>query len=277
MDDFEINDNQLISYLGNSEEVTIPEGVIYIENDAFANCESITTVHLPYGLQHIGDNAFAGCTNLTHVNIPYGVTYIGEEAFLNCRSLTNVQVPNSVVHVGYDAFNGTPFISEYRNYPSDFIVLGNGILYKYRKNDSFVIIPDSVNTITRNAFEDCESLRRVIIPNSVTHIENYAFDGTPYIETYTEDYIILGDGILYQYNGFSDTITIPHGVKRIEDNLFEGMQNLTSIDIPDSVLSIGNFTFFGCSNLDIVLPSSVKQIGVHTFTGCKSVRRIKAS
>ncbi len=71
----------------------IPDSVTSIEDDAFVDCESLTSITIPNSVTSIGDGAFFGCSGLTSVTIPNSVTSIGDDAFYNCDSLTSINIP----------------------------------------------------------------------------------------------------------------------------------------------------------------------------------------
>ena len=96
-----------------------------------------------------------------------------------------------------------------------------------------------VTSIGEGAFEDCESLKSIVIPNSVTSIGEWAFQGC---ESLT-------------------SIVIPDGVTSIGDFAFAFCKSLTSIVIPNSVTSIGNFAFGECKSLTIYAEASSKPFG----------------
>ena len=84
--------------------MTIPDGVTTIGDEAFCECESLTSVTIPDSVTSIGDEAFCRCWSLTSVTIPDGVTTIGNYAFLDCKALTSVTIPRSVTSIGEYAF-----------------------------------------------------------------------------------------------------------------------------------------------------------------------------
>lgn len=86
--------------------ITIPDGVTGIGRYAFQGCSSLTSVTIPLGVTSIGGYAFYGCSNLTSVNIPEGVTSIGNNAFRDCSSLTSVTIPEGVTSIADYAFYG---------------------------------------------------------------------------------------------------------------------------------------------------------------------------
>ena len=114
-------------------------------------------------------------------------------------------------------------------------------------------IPNSVTTIGNRAFGVCSSLTSINIPNSVTTIGNWAFSDCSSLTS----------------------INIPNSVTTIENGAFSGCSSLTSINIPNSVTTIGDFAFNGCESLtSINIPNSVTTIGNWAFANCESLTSI---
>jgi len=86
--------------------VTVPEGVTFIGDEAFARCYDLTGAILPSTVTSIGEWAFKECGSLVRVTMGSFVTRIGELAFFECTSLTGVTIPGSVTYIGEDAFSG---------------------------------------------------------------------------------------------------------------------------------------------------------------------------
>ena len=174
--------------------VTIPNSVTSIGDWAFYNCTNLTSVTIPDSVTIIGSVAFSDCTSLTSVTIPDSVTSIGSAAFEGCSSLTSVTIPRSVTSIGDWAFSDCYFTSE--NFVNNsnvelddsskptivdtddkgFCIKDNELV---RMRPTYAIgevtIPNSIASIGRAAFYNCESLTSVTIPNSVTSIGSYAF------------------------------------------------------------------------------------------------------
>ena len=86
--------------------VTIPDSVTTIEYNAFYDCQNLESVTLGKNVRTIGGSAFEYCYKLASIEIPDSVKEIGSYAFYACRSLTNVTIPDSVTKIGYNAFSG---------------------------------------------------------------------------------------------------------------------------------------------------------------------------
>ena len=215
--------------------------------------------------------------DLTKYTIPESVTSIERYAFRHCSSLTSITIPNSVTSIGDGAFWGCNHLTS--------ITIGNG-----------------VTSIGEFAFYRCSSLTSITIPNSVTYIQCSAFSGCSSLKSvkvaneYCYDYVFYGDANItfYGANASDDgrcliidgelkifiakgitEYTIPESVKSIGEDAFLGCSRLTSITIPNSVKSIGKCAFYDCSSLtSITIPNSVTYIGDYAFWGCSSLTSI---
>ena len=202
--------------------VAIPNSVTTIGDGAFSYCEALTGMTIPGSVKTISGRAFSGCTSLRSVTIPNGVTVIDESLFYGCTSLTSVTIPKSVTSIGWSAFFRCSSLKS-------------------------VNIPSSVTTIDSNAFSECTRLTSVTIPNSVTSIGASSFKGCTSLTS----------------------VTIPNSVTSIGTSSFKGCTSLTSVTIPNSVTSIGSGAFKDCSALtEIKLPSALKAIESETFSNC---------
>ena len=321
------------SYLSDIHSVIIEYGVTGIGQSAFENCTNLTSVTIPNSVTDLGSDTagkqggpFMGCTGLTSITIPNSVTYIGKEAFQGCTGLTSITIPNSVTHI-YDLTfadctrltsinipNSVTFItssafknSGWYNNQADGILYLNKLLIGFKGdkptgsliiadgtlriiNDAFsncsgltsITIPNSVTSIGLRAFNGCTGLSSITIPNSVTSIEDRAFWGCTSLTS-----IIVENGNQYYDSrnncnaiidsnnqlivGCKNTI-IPNSVTSIGDEAFYGCSGMTSISIPNNVTSIGDKAFYGCSGLVyITLPSNLTSIGYEAFSHCNNL------
>ncbi len=169
INDFIIENGVLKEYVGNDEEVIIPEGIVRIGEGAFYGREDIVSVTIPDGVTSIGEKSFFGCVLLTDITIPDSVTEIGDSAFWGCESL-NVAIPDSVITIGEGAFGCCDELAD-----EDGFVIIRGVLYYYSGDSIDVVIPEGVTRIEIEAFALQEDLESVVIPASVTDIGCNAF------------------------------------------------------------------------------------------------------
>lgn len=146
-----------------------------------------------------------------------------------------------------------------------------------------VVIPESVQyednifqvtSIGVCAFRNCSGLTSVTIPNSVKSVNQYAFDDTQWYDNQPDGLVYAGK-FAYKYKGAmpSNTkITLLEGTIGIAGGAFKDCSNLISINMPNSIQSIGEWAFHGCSGLaSITIPGNVTSIGMYTFWKCSAL------
>ena len=139
-----------------------------------------------------------------------------------------------------------------------------------------ITIPNSVTSIGDNAFYDCSGLTSITIPNSVTSIEYGAFRYCMGLTSITipNSVTSIGDRAFYYCSGLT-SVDIPNSVTSIGEGTFSCCSGLTSITIPNSVTSIGRSAFYFCYGLTSVdIPNSVTSIGDYAFAECSGLTSI---
>ncbi|QRE37890.1 leucine-rich repeat protein, partial [Flavobacterium psychrophilum] len=131
----------------------------------------------------------------------------------------------------------------------------------------------AVTAIGESAFEYCNNLTSVTIPNSATSIGRYAFVGCSGLISVTipNSVTTIGDEAFADCSGLT-SVTIPNSVTDIENSAFFSCSGLTSVTIPNSVTTIGDGSFAECSGLtSVTIPNSVTTIGEGSFAGCSGL------
>ena len=186
----------------------------------------------------------------------------------------NVVIPSSVV------YNGNTY---------SVTSIGNGA-FNYCSGLTSVTIPNSVTSIGYDAFSHCSGLTSVTIPNSVTSIGTQAFYGCTSLTSVnisdlaawcnikfsgSDSNPLLFAHHLYINGNEITNLVIPNSVTSIGDYAFSGCSNLTSVTIPNSVISIGYSAFFECSGLtSVTIPNSVTSIGYSAFFECSGLTSV---
>ena len=228
-------------------ELEIPASVNYNEKD--------------YTVTAVGQSAFMYCFYLSKLTLPNTITTIGEGAFSYCQSFKgDLVIPNSVKEVGYNAFSGC----------SGF--------------DGQLIIGSSVESLGDYAFSGCAGLTGTLnLPANVTSIGSNTFGYNGF-----DAIVVDPDNSVYdsreQCNAIVETNTntlitgcknsiIPEGITDIGYCAFRGILNLTAVELPQSLVTIGENAFALCYDLtgDLTIPDLVTTIGPSAFYGCEKL------
>ncbi len=294
--EFKISNNDSVSlykYLGNSDEVEIPD--------------NITIDNYNYNVTSISFSTFKDKSSLKKVIIPNSVTSIGNFAFSECSSLESITIPfvgatlNEKIntHFGY-IFRAGIYYENSDYVPTtlkEVIITGGNSIgwYAFYNCSSLesIEIPNSVTSIGYLAFEDCSSLKSIFIPNSVTSIGGLAFYGCSSLAIYCEVsskpsgwesnwnpynrpvYWGINENNYKEENGLRYVIQDGNAI------LTRYVGNETATEIPSTiqmngktynVTSIGGYAFDGCNSLEsIVIPNGVTSIGSSVFSNCNSL------
>ena len=237
-------------------ELILDPGMTTIGSYAFANFDALTEITIPDSVTNIGTYAFYDCDGLTAFGIPDNVTAIGNDSFRNCDSLTAVTIGDSVETVGWNSFEDCAALET-------------------------VIFGESVTAVHNSAFRDCTALTSVILPESVTTIQNYAFQNCTALEsvslpaglTSIGENVFAGCPLLTSAGPADSVAAIRFGwADAIPAYAFHNCACLETVELPETVASIGTYAFYGCAALETAeLPDAVTEIGDRAFYGCAAL------
>ncbi len=247
------NKTVLIQCPSKKANVTVPQTVISIGENAFYNNEQLTSIIIPDNVVSIGKACFERCINLSTVSLGNGLTDIGDSAFHYCTKLTSIVIPDNVTSLGEYAFYSDQQLSS--------VTLGSGI-----------------TKINNSVFRDCVKLTEITIPAGVTEIDEYAFYNCFKLETvHLPNNIVSIGNSAFQYCSELTEINIPQSTRSIGDSSFYMCAALSEVDL-SQVETIGDQAFHGCTLLNTVatnnLLNSAGQIGGNAFTQCAALKSI---
>ena len=242
-----------------SGDIVIPETlggypVEEIGMSAFSNCDGITGVTFNKNIKYIGYYSFSGCDNLKRITVPNGAEVaIFNSAFSGCTKLTDVSIMNSSCIVSGTAFDGTAW---YEAQPDGDVYVGS-TYYKYKgemPENTSITIKNGTESIADYAFDYCDTLTNIVIPDSVRFIRYGAFR---------------------KCSGLT-SVSIPKNVTEIEKYTFKECTALKSVKLPENLGIINEEAFDGCSSLEsIVIPDKVNRIWDYAFHDCTSLKNVK--
>ena len=290
--------------------------VTVLGNSVFANCELLEKVVLNGTLESIPTGLFFSCNALKDMNLPATVTSIGSDSFVG-TAFESFTIPASVSTLGINVFSGmnklkaftveagndafheidgclydsdgqliaVPQGKEFENgtfvFPetvtsfASWMFNGNTTIttldlsklavtelpdhaFNYCNNLEKVILPDTLEVISEYAFSHCYKLKEVNIPASLKSIEAYAFEYSG-LETFTLPYIedLAVGNYVFRYSDLQ-SVTIAEGYTAIPNYTFQYCESLKEVNLPESLEWIGSYAFAYCSALESIdIPANV--------------------
>ena len=307
------------------EGIAIENGVETVGAFAFEGCTKVASVRLPDSLTSIEYYAFCDSARLTNV------IYDGTKEEWNAIAIDNTDEGNApllaakitctdgVVQPVYSGecgddltwtlegdvltISGTgPMYDscEWWNYRDKIteVVIEDGVTtigrwaFQYHPNLRTVRMADSVESIGAGAFHECKKLTDTGVPENLTDIGEDAYRGCDALAD-ANGFVIV-NGILFDYVGEAEKVsipayvtrisrysfwdcqsvkevTIPSGINSVVYGMFSGCENLVSVSLPDSITKIELSAFYGCKNLELTLPDSVTEVEDLAFKGCEKM------
>ena len=248
------------------KSVTMPESVTAIGSRAFSGCKSLRKIILPNDVR-IGEGAFCGCKKLADTS---GLVIFGKRVFDYAGSSGDVVIPDGVTAIEPSAF-------------------------MQNKKIVSVHLPESIESIGRNAFEKCYELQTVNIPDKVTIIEPETFRWCKKLKTIHGMKSVTAIGGEAFSNCLELRLVEAPNVTKLEFGVFRNCGELSVAHFSEAV-SVSNYSFSGCKKLadpngfvvvgsvlfdyagpggDVVIPLGVRKIHSEAFCDCTELQSAK--
>ena len=292
-------------------EVVIEDGVTEIGKDVFQGCVGLTKVTIPDSVKKIGTWSFYMCKGLKNVDIPANMEIgdssfrqsgleqvtvsggsvgnyafhrsedlkkitvncetIGEEAFSGCDYLTDITLGENVKTLGDKAFYTCDAL-ERVEIPSTVTDIGEKTFYSCPALKEAII---RAGTVKAGTFYNCRALATLVISDNATLDASFTVGNTYAKETLETVKIERGEIGISAFNSCPNLTTVELGnsVTSVGDNAFSKCTALTSVNIGDGVTSIGKNAFNGCTALTNANIGS-GAIGESAFKGCTSLDNV---
>lgn len=258
----------------NLTKITIGEGLKYIGYNAFSN-SPIKEANLPSTLRDISSYAFLGyssyCPFINDIQPENHIRYIGKVAY-QCvdRDLEEYTIKDGTVTLADELFEssqGNAF-----HIPASVEQIGNRA-FAYTQIKA---LPEmlGLKRIGGEAFYGCKNLKKLTIPETVEYIGGGAFYGCSNIWSLTYNAINAECESFMESNAPLEKIVIGDKVRRLPRGIFSGRE-FTEVALPACLERIDDYAFSGCENLTTInLSDSIRYIGDNAFYGCSSLKNI---
>jgi len=278
---FVSSDQNLFSGGAVVKELTLP-GTVTTVNSSFA-CSGLEVLNLSEGTTTITAGAFEGCTNIETVIIPRSVNRMYTNSFAANTVLLVYEgsyahqfaMSNDLLYFVYDGVNVPRIVTV------DDVVYcvmpDYAVAIAYRGTATEVAIPSTVEDINvtelRATFRNNQTLTKVTLPDTVTVIGDYTFQGCSALASVNIPDGVTKIGQCSFENCYSIAqLTLGKSVESIGNYAFKSCRTLTDISFGDSLLTIGREAFYGCSKLSkVILPHTATTIGAYAFYSCSAL------
>ncbi len=241
--------------------ITLPEGVTSIADRAFEGCSSLASITLPEGLTSIGSYAFLGCSSLENIMLPEGLIQIDNAGFKNCTKLTTITIPRNVEYIGDSAFSGCTSLKTVYNY-SCLPIKAHTTTYGNVAYYADVVYWEftDIGSCGENLNYSFDIDTKILKIQGTGPMWNYdSWDGAPWSH----------------YAGLITTVEFSDSVTSIGEYAFDGCSALTTIELPKELTHIWYSAFRDCTGLtSITIPYKVKRISYDAFYGCTNLKTI---
>ncbi len=300
-----IQNGVLLGYYGSESDITLPNTVTRINDEALKGNKKIVSVTIPGSVKDIGNNAFQGCPNLkeiifTNPDRNNNNLIIRVSAFQDCPNLTTCEIPARAYQVVGNIFKGCTSLKEVKvNAKNPYYFTQDGVLfgpalvnYQPQYEDAYTLqsypagregaytIPSTVHgkeidQIWTSGFEGAASLTDITIPASIGRLGTAAFESTGLTHVTIPDTVQQVDPAVFQNCTKLVSVKLPAGLAEIDQYMFANCISLQHVDMPYSITKINIYAFHNCTSLtSLALPKGLTSLSVGCFEKCYNLQHV---
>ena len=249
-----------------------------------------------FGVTSIAADGFLGCTNLTKVDLSK-ISALNSQAFRDCVNFAgdgngDLRLPalTSISNCAFGGYDQTECTGLKRVLDlGNIVTLPDGAniysgVFRNQINLTEVHLPETLTTIGSRCFESCSSLVNINLPSSITTISYSAFNGCTSLEIEDLSLPNLTEIQTFAFNGVRITKISNLGklisLREISwnENIFGDKTTLTLVNLPSTLISVGNYVFNGYTNAEINYNNAnITSLGTKAFYGAKKISNLNTS
>ena len=296
---------EITGYTGEETYLTIPERVnedipvSSIGSSVFAYNDSLETVIVPEGIVSIGDHSFAECTALESVSLPESLQWLGDLVFQGDIKLSEITLPANLVRIGMNPFDRCGSLEAFEiSEDNIYYLTEEGILYDRKANallaypagkaDTNYTVPEWVTDISAAAFSENGFITEITLHENITAMEGNPFCGCQNlkaiaISALNLDFEIRNNTLInrqkkeliaWLWGSDNDSYSVPSGIRSIGNEAFYKHKELQKINLPETLVYIGDAAFAESGLITVKIPNNVVSIGSNAFSGCEALETV---
>lgn len=254
---------------GSLQNVKVISGLKTVESGAFGDCKKLSAASFPDTVETIGKQAFLNSAALKEFTFPKQILTIGDNAFKG-GALTDLALPSGLTAIGVKAFDSCDFTEAV--IPDSVTSISRYAFYGCENLQS-AALPESMTAVPDGMFAADFSLSEVQWPSGLTSIGKSSFVATNFTKiTIPEGVTELGN---YAFNGCEELteVTLPDTLKTLGNSAFSYCYKLENIEIPENVTQVGQNAFQRCDVLkNVVISGNKVTLGSNVFKDCPALK-----